>query len=338
MSADLGTVVLAAGEGTRMRSALPKVLHHICGRPLVRLVLDVADALGTALTVLVLGPETVERVADTLGTGYGYTVQEDRLGTGHALLQARPLLQGKTKQVLVLYGDAPLLRPASARALCEEQHRSGALVSLLSFAPPDPTGYGRLIRDAQGHLIDLVEERNATPAQRTIGECNSGIYCFDAAWLWQQIDQIAINPLKGEYYLTDMVAMAVAQHGPGAASAILVADPDEARGVNDRAQLAEAEAVLRNRILRDLMLSGVTITDPAATYVDAGVTVGNDAVLLPGTLLQGRTSVGAGCVIGPHTRLTNATVGTGASISFSVVEHTDIPPATIVGPFTYLHN
>src|SRR5262245_51000705 len=276
----LGIAVVAAGEGTRMRSSLPKVLHPICGRPLLGHVLAVADALEAAVTVVVLAEETVGQVRAQLGERYGYAVQAERLGTGHAVLQARPLLVGRSDDVLVLYGDTPLLRAETARAVVEARRAAGALLSLLSFHANPPTGYGRVLRDAAGHVVELVEERNATPAQRAITEGNSGIMCFDPAWLWDGVGRIQRNPVKGEYYLTDLVAMAVAERGPGAAVAIAAADPREAWGVNDRAQLAQAGAALRERILEDLMRAGVTIVDPAATYVDVGVAVGGETVLL----------------------------------------------------------
>jgi bifunctional UDP-N-acetylglucosamine pyrophosphorylase/glucosamine-1-phosphate N-acetyltransferase len=336
MTSDLAIALLAAGKGTRMRSALPKVLHPLCGRPLLRLALDVADALEPALTAVVVNPEILARVRAAMGPGYSYCVQEELLGTGHALRQAQPLLEGKSQRVLVLYGDVPLLRAESVRALVEAQRASGAPVALLSFHTPNPTGYGRVLRDAAGQLRELVEERDATPEQRAVTECNSGIYCFDAAWLWANIGRIQINPAKGEYYLTDTVALAVAERGRGAAIALPADDPNVALGINDRAQLAEAEAVLRARLLRELMLSGVTVSDPASTYVDVGVRVGADTTLLPGTLLRGETSVGARCIIGPHAQLRNALVGDEAHVAFSLVENATVEAGSRVGPFAYV--
>jgi bifunctional UDP-N-acetylglucosamine pyrophosphorylase/glucosamine-1-phosphate N-acetyltransferase len=332
----LGIAVLAAGEGTRMRSSLPKVLHPICGRPLLGHVLAVVDALEAAATVVVLAEETVGQVRAQFGERYGYTVQAERLGTGHAVLQARSLLVDRSDDVLVLYGDTPLLRAETARAVVEGRRTSGALLSLLSFHAHPPTGYGRVLRDAAGHVVELVEERNATPEQRAITEGNSGIMCFDAAWLWDAVGRIQRNPVKGEYYLTDLVAMAVGERGPGAALAIPAADEREAWGVNDRAQLAHAGAALRERLLAELMRAGVTIIDPAATYVDAGVTVGVETVLLPGTLLQGATRVGRGCTIGPHATICDSTIGDRAQIRHAVVERATVPDGAMVGPFVHL--
>ncbi|HEX5690835.1 MAG TPA: NTP transferase domain-containing protein, partial [Roseiflexaceae bacterium] len=213
----LGIIVLAAGEGTRMKSSLPKVLHRICGRPLLGHALAVADALESVATVVVLAPDTIDQVRAQLGPRYQYAVQSERLGTGHAVLQARHLLQHASDDVLVLFGDTPLLRAETARSVVEARRTSGALLSLLSFHAHPPTGYGRVLRDADGQVVALIEERNATPEQRAISEGNSGIMCFDSAWLWQAIDRVERNPVKGEYYLTDLVAMAVAERGPGAA-------------------------------------------------------------------------------------------------------------------------
>jgi bifunctional UDP-N-acetylglucosamine pyrophosphorylase/glucosamine-1-phosphate N-acetyltransferase len=332
----LGIVVLAAGEGTRMRSSLPKVLHPICGRPLLGHVLAVVDTFEAAATVVVLAQETIDQVRAQFGEGYSYTVQIERLGTGHAVLQARSLLLNNSDDVLVLFGDTPLLRPETARAVVEARRASGALLSLLSFHAHPPTGYGRVLRDADGHVLELVEERNATPEQRAITEGNSGIMSFDAAWLWEAISRIQRNPVKGEYYLTDLVAMAVSEGGRGAALAIPAGDEREAWGVNDRVQLAQAGAALRERLLEQLMRAGVTVVDPAATYVDAGVTVGPETVLLPGTLLQGATRIGGGCTIGPHATIRDSRIGDGAHISHSVVERAAVLDGAVVGPFVHI--
>jgi bifunctional UDP-N-acetylglucosamine pyrophosphorylase / glucosamine-1-phosphate N-acetyltransferase len=338
----LGIVVLAAGEGTRMRSSLPKALHPICGRPLLGHVLAVADALEAAITTVVLAADTIDQVRAGFGAGphqdrpYSYVVQAERRGTGHAVLQACASLLNRSDDVLVLYGDTPLLRAETARAVVAARRDSGALLSLLSFHAHPPAGYGRVLRDTAGQVIELIEERNATPEQRAISEGNSGIMCFDAAWLWEALMRIRPNLVNGEYYLTDLVAMAVAERGPGAAVALPAADPREAWGINDRVQLAQAGAVLRERILEALMRSGVTIADPAATYVDAGVTVGGDTLLLPGTLLQGATHIGAGCVIGPHTTISDSTIGDRACVRHALVERAVVPASALIGPFVHI--
>ncbi len=319
----LGIVVIAAGQGTRMRSALPKVLHPLCGRTLLGHVLAVADALAPVYTVVVLSPDTVEQVRERFGASgrkgrdgdgghdevsaghpYVYAVQAEQLGTGHAVLQARSSLPVPSDDVLVLYGDTPLLRAETARAVVDLRRATGALVGLMSFHADPPAGYGRVLRDAAGQVVELVEERNATPEQYAIGE--------------------------------GLVAMAVAQRGRGAAVARPASDAREAWGVNDRAQLAQAAAVLRERILDQLMGAGVTVTDPATTYVDVDVTVGADTTLLPGTLLRGATRIGPGCKIGPHTTIVDSAIGGGARVRYALVERAAVAEGATIGPFEHV--
>lgn len=332
----LGIVVLAAGEGTRMHSALPKVLHPLCGRPLLGHVLAIADALDPAQTTIVLASSTIDAVREQLGRRYAYAVQEQRLGTGHAVLQARGLLHDRTDDVLVLYGDTPLLRAETARAMVEMRRACGALVGLLSFHAHPPTGYGRVLRDGDGQVLALIEERNATPEQRSISEGNSGVMCFDAGWLWSALERLPCNPVKGEYYLTDLVEMAVGERGLGAAVALAAIDEREAWGINDRVQLAAAEGALRERLLTALMHAGVTVVDPATTYIDVDVVVGHDSVLLPGTALRGATQVADRCVIGPYTTIVDSTIGSGAQVRYTFVEQATIAAGALIGPFEHI--
>lgn len=327
----LAVIVLAAGEGTRMRSALPKVLHKLCGRTMLGHVLTATDALDAALTCLVLAQDTLEQVRSEFGEHnqagrpYLYTIQARRLGTGHAVMQARDQLKDhKLDQVLVLFGDTPLLRSQTVRSVIEQHRAQSALLTMLSFRPHSPTGYGRVLRDQEGQVIGIVEERDASPQQRQIGEVNSGIMCIEADWLWEALDQLQPSPVKGEYYLTDLVELAVADRGPGAVLAVEARDEREAWGINNRVQLAQAEAVLRSWLLEALMLSGVTVVDPQATYVDVGVTVGQDTTLLPGSCLFGRTRVGACCQIGPSTTLYNTIVDDHAIIRHALIENQHI--------------
>jgi bifunctional UDP-N-acetylglucosamine pyrophosphorylase/glucosamine-1-phosphate N-acetyltransferase len=332
----LGIVVIAAGKGTRMRSALPKELHALCGRSLIDHVLAIADTLAPAYTVVVLSPEKLGPVRAQAGDRYIYALQADQLGTGHAVLQARPALPGPSGDVLVLYGDTPLLRPETARAVVDLRRASGALVGIMSMHVPPPSGYGRIVRDAAGQVLAIIEERNATPEQFALTECNSGVMCFDAAWLWQALDRIPRNQVKGEYYLTDLAEMAVAERGLGAAVALPAADAREAWGINDRVQLAQADAVMRERILEHWMRAGVSVIDPGATYVDADVTLGSDSTLLPGTYLRGATSVGSGCEIGPATTIVDSSIGDRARVRYALVERAIVPEAAVIGPFVHL--
>lgn len=332
----LGVVILAAGEGTRMRSALPKVLHPLVGKPLVEHVLDLGTALGATETVLVLAPDTIEQLRDRWGERYGYAVQAERRGTGHALMQAQPLLEGAVDRVLVLYGADPLLRLESAQRLLQTLDESAAVGAIMSFRPARPTGYGRIVRDEQRQVVGIVEERDATPEQRLIGEVNQGVVVYDAAWLWPHLAQLTPSPLKHEYYLTDLVAMAVAERGPGAIVTVELEDADEALGINDRLELAEAQAIMQRRILHELMRGGVTIIDPSHTYVDAGVEVGQDTIVLPGTMLTGRTLIGRDCVIGPNSVIHDSQIGDGCTIKASFMEGALMESGSDIGPLSHV--
>ncbi len=319
-----------------MRSRLPKILHLLAGKPLVEHVLDLAAALGAARTVLVLAPDTLDHLRARWGERYGYAVQRERLGTGHALLQARPLLEGQVERVLVLYGADPLLRPASVQRLLAALDQPGVVGAIATFRPADPSGYGRILRDADGRVCGIVEERDATPEQRQIGEVNQGVAAYRADWLWPHLERLTPSPVKGEYYLTDLVAMAVAERGPGAIAAVELADATEALGINDRLELAQAEAIMRRRILERLMRNGVTVLDPEHTYVETQVEVGPDTILLPGTMLKGTTRIGSECVIGPHTVIENAHIGDRCVIKASFVEEAIIEADSDVGPMAHL--
>jgi bifunctional UDP-N-acetylglucosamine pyrophosphorylase/glucosamine-1-phosphate N-acetyltransferase len=319
-----------------MRSALPKELHTLCGRTLIGHVLAVADALAPVYTVVVLSPEKLDPVRACFADHYDYAVQAEQLGTGHAVLQAHPALPEPSDDVLVLFGDTPLLRPETAQAVVNLRRASRALVGIMSMHVAPPSGYGRVVRDGAGQVAAIVEERNATPEQFALTECNSGVMCFEAGWLWGALQRVPRNPVKGEYYLTDLAAMAVAERGPGAAVALPAADAREAWGINDRVQLAQAEAALRERILDQLMRGGVTVMDPANTYVDAGVVIGGDTTLLPGTLLRGATQVGVGCEIGPATTIVDSSIGDRARVRYALIERARVSADAVIGPFAHV--
>ena len=319
-----------------MRSSLPKILHPIAGKPLVEHVLALADAVGGVEAALVVAPDTRDLLRDRLGDRYHYVVQRERLGTGHALLQTQPVLEGRVDRVLVLYGADPLMRPVSVQRLLEALDAPGVVGAITTFRPPNPTGYGRILRNADDQVIGVVEERDATPEQRLIGEVNQGVVAYDAAWLWPHLHQLTPSPVKGEYYLTDLVALAVAERGPGAIATVELDDPSEALGVNDRIELAEAERIMRQRILHDLMRSGVTVVDPNHTYVDVGVEVGQDTTLLPGTMLKTGTKIGRNCVIGPNSVIEASIIADECVIKASFVEHAVIERGTDVGPLSHI--
>jgi bifunctional UDP-N-acetylglucosamine pyrophosphorylase/glucosamine-1-phosphate N-acetyltransferase len=334
-------VVLAAGEGTRMRSAVPKVLHPIGGRSLLGHAVHAAAALDPAHLVVVLGHgreqvgAAVADFADDVARKVLTAVQDRQLGTGHAVgCGLADLPADLTGPVLVSYGDVPLLEPATLAALLAAQHDDGAAVTVLTTSLDDPTGYGRIERSADGAVTGIVEQSDATAAQREIREVNSGVYVFDAAFLRAGLGRLGTENSQGELYLTDLVAMA---HADGAgATALACADAWQVVGVNDRVQLATVRAELNRRVLERWMRAGVTVVDPATTWVDVQVQLGVDVVLHPGTQLHGVTSVGDGATIGPDTTLTSCEIGAGAAVVRTHGSDSVIGPGASVGPFAYL--
>jgi bifunctional UDP-N-acetylglucosamine pyrophosphorylase / glucosamine-1-phosphate N-acetyltransferase len=334
-SASVAAVILAAGFGTRMKSALPKVLHFVAGRPMVEWCLEAAEAASGRRPVLVVGHGRDEVMA-ALDGRCEYAIQEELLGTAHALQQAAPLLEGNTDLVLVTYGDMPLLRGETLRALKEHfalaREGAGVALALLTVVREDPQGFGRIVRGADGSIAAIVEEVDCTPEQRLIRELNPGIYCFDGAWLWQNLPNVP-RSRKGEYYLTDLVAIAV---GQGRRVVTVDAPAEEVDGINTRVHLAQAEGVMRRRIAEKLMLAGVTILDPATTYIDASVEVGVDSVILPGTSLRGQSQIGRNAVIGPHSLIIDSVLGDRCRAAYSVIEQARIDDDSEIGPFGHL--
>jgi len=326
----LTAVVLAAGEGKRMRSRQPKVLHRLCGRPLIayplRVVRMVADRI-----VLVVGPDG-EEVVRVAGPGVEAVEQRERLGTGHALLMARPACgEGP---ILVVHADMPLLTAESVERLVRHHAATGAAATLLTATVEAPTGYGRVLRQG-GRVARIVEERDATDDQKAIAEINVGVYCFDPRRLWPALERVRPDNEQGEYYLTDVIEQIV--RGGGRVEAVAVADPTEALGVNDRRQLAQVAALARRRILDRLMESGVTIVDPAVTYVEDTVTVGPDTVIHPLVVLEGETEIGAGSVIGPGCHVTASRLGAGVTLrAYCVLTRAVVEDGAELGPFCHL--
>lgn len=329
-SSPIDVVVLAAGQGKRMRSALPKVLHPVAGRPMLSHVLRLCSLLGCPSPVVVVG-HGAEKVRAAVDSSARIVYQPQQLGTGHALLQARPLLEDSKRPVLVLYGDTPLLRQDTLRRLLEA--RGSAPVALLAAEVPDPAGYGRILRDSQGQIRAIVEEAEASPREAAVREVNSGVMVFDGPWLWSALDSLRPHP-NGELYLTDLVARAVSEGRPVATTQ--PTDPAEVLGVNDRLDLARANAVLWARIRADLMRSGVTILDPATTFVDRGVRVGRDVVLHPQTYLRGTTEVGDECELGPGVEIVDTRIGPRCRVRWSVLEGAELAEDVDVGPYAHL--
>jgi bifunctional UDP-N-acetylglucosamine pyrophosphorylase/glucosamine-1-phosphate N-acetyltransferase len=334
MGQGLTVVVLAAGEGKRFRSAVPKPLHRVAGRPLLWHVLAAAAPLKADRTVVVVGHGAEEVTAAAGGFDLGpvdFVVQADQRGTGDALAAALPLLEGDG-DVMALSGDTPLVSTALLEGLLDAHRAARATATLLTATLDDPTGYGRVLRGEDGAVTGTVEERDATPEQRRLREVGTGMYVFRRPAL-DGLAELRPDNDQGEYYLPDLVPLVLAGGGRVATAE---GPEEEVRGVNDRVELAEAGAVLRRRLLERLMLGGVTVTDPATTFVDADVEVGQDTVLGPLTFLEAGTRVGSRCRLGPNVRLVACAVGDDATVSQTVALESTIGPRAVVGPFASL--
>jgi bifunctional UDP-N-acetylglucosamine pyrophosphorylase/glucosamine-1-phosphate N-acetyltransferase len=318
MTTPLAAVVMAAGLGTRMKSTRPKHLHPILGRRLVDWVIGAVQPLAPDPLVVVCSPDNREELEEGLPASARLAIQERPLGTGDAAASARVELAGFAGDLLVLAGDTPLLTSELLEGLVAEHRREAAAVTVLSFEPPDPGSYGRIVRDREGRLAAIVEAADASPDELAIREVNSSIYAFDAAALWESVERLDPHNAQGELYLTDAVRHLVEQ---GRAAAVFRApEPGDVEGVNTRAELANAAAALRDRILRRHMLDGVTVVDPSTTWIEAEVSIEADTVIHPFTVLRGTTTVAAGAEVGPHVVAVDAAIGHDA----------------VVGPFCHL--
>jgi bifunctional UDP-N-acetylglucosamine pyrophosphorylase/glucosamine-1-phosphate N-acetyltransferase len=328
-------VILAAGEGTRMKSRTPKVLHTLAGRSLLGHAIAAASDLAPERLVVVVGHarEKVSAAAVVAAPQADIVVQERQLGTGHAVRMVIESVGAMSGTVIVTYGDMPLLRGQTLGELDHRHRAAGNAVTVLT-ARGDFPGFGRIVRDADGAFLRIVEERDATAAERAIDEFNSGCYAFDGALLADAIKRVTTNNSQHEEYLTDVVEIL---RGDGhAVGTVVAADPAEIRGVNDQVQLAQARRALNDRILRDWMLAGVTVIDPASTWVDVTVTIGQDAEIGAQTQLEGATAIGAGAKVGPGCLLQDTTVGEDAVLLNAVCRQSEIGPRVTIGPFAYL--
>ena len=338
---ELWSVILAAGEGKRMRSGRAKVLHRLAGRPLVAYPVALARALGATGVVVVVGHQG-DAVREALGPLAGhaalhFTEQKEQRGTGHALAMARGSVPEHAAELVLLYADVPLLEQGTVERLLAHHRAKRAAATVLTFTPPDPAGYGRIVRRGgrRGPVVGIVEERDATPAQRRLRECNSGIYGFDPRALWPALDRLAPDNDQAELYLTDVIGLLAKRRRR--VESVHVDDPLEVAGVNDRRQLARLEAIVRERTLARLMTEGVTVLDPGATYVEPGVVIGRDTILYPGVRLEGRTVIGEGSTIGTGCQLTDMTVGDGVTLRpYCVVEGSVVEADVKLGPFARL--
>ncbi len=326
-------IILAAGAGTRMKSKKPKVAHEVLGRPLVRWVVSAAKQAGAERIVAVVG-HCKEQVIPLVQDETEIVVQPDRKGTADAVAVCREALADFDGSLLVLSGDCPLITAATVERLVAEREAANAAVSLLTMKLPDPYGYGRIIRNDEGNVVGIVEQKDATDDQALIKECNAGFYCFDSKWVFEALTHIDNNNAQGEFYLTDVIALAVEQGR--AVAAVTTDNPHECLGVNSRVQLAQATKVMQQRINSVHMANGVTMIDPDQVWVGPDVQIDQDVELLPQTFLMGKTTVGEDSVIGPNTRLTDTIVGRGCRVDETVAIEAQIDDGATSGPRAYL--
>lgn len=327
---NLNAIVLAAGQGTRMKSAYPKVLHTILGRPMLKYVIDSAKQAGAESILVVVGFEG-EQVIQSLGPDYQYIWQREQLGTGHAVLMAEPALSGLTGDLLVLYGDTPLLEPETIKELVLKKRNQKAVAAILTTILNNPTGYGRIMRDSQGNIEGIIEDKDASPEEKEIKEVNTGVYCFEILSLLKALKLLSPRNAQGEYYLTDVFKIFVEQGLP--ITGVLTGEAEQVMGPNDRVQLSATEKSLKLKINTGLMKQGVTICDPYFTYIAPQVRIGRDTTILPGTFILGNTIIGENCTIGPHTRITDSIIDSNTEITYSQVTGAHIGPNNCVGPF-----
>ena len=336
MANKISAIVLAAGMGTRMKSDLVKVMHPVAGPPMIEWPVAAAFAAGVGRCVLVVGHQQ-EKVRAHFGgrSEVGFAEQKEQLGTGHAVRCAMPEVDPGADTVLILCGDTPLLTGESLTGMLQAHREAGACVTVMTAVLSDPFGYGRIVKDAAGRVTAITEEKDATEEERRIREVNAGVYCIGRLFLEEAVSRLNNDNAQGEYYLTDVVRQAAAKGLP--CLSYQVADELEISGVNDRVQLAEAARVLRGRINRDLMLSGVTMIDPQAVYIDRGVRIGRDSVVHPGAVIKGETVIGERCEIGGGTLIRNSTLADGVVVKAgSVLEESQVGPEAAIGPMAHL--
>ena len=326
-------VVLAAGDGVRMRSRLAKVLHRVCGKELIRYPVDLMNQLGIGKVVVVVSPGNGEAVRGLLGDSVEYVIQPAVKGTGDALGRAEDLLKGQADNVMVLTADAPLVRPESVKPLMAAHVDSSRNMTFLTCRTCFAQDFGRVVRDENGQVVEIVEAADNTDTDNEIAEVNGSVYCFRDRWLWDSVESVGAAP-SGEKYITSLVR--IGSSGNSTVQAISTEDPDELMGVNDRLQLAHVEAVLRQRIRERWMLSGVTMPDPSTVYIDAEATIGQDTVILPNTSIIGRSVIGEDCEIGPNSVIRDSKLGRGCRATASVLEESTMEDGANIGPFSHL--
>lgn len=326
-------LILAAGQGTRMKSEMPKVLHHLCGMPMIDHVVQTARNLDPERIYLIVGHKE-KLVRDHVGDSVCYVTQGEQLGTGHAVLQSAPDLAGYKGDVIVLYGDVPLVTVETLRTLLEKHRKSRASATLLTTKVSDPYGFGRIVRNRSRKITKIVEEKDATPAQKRISEINPGIYCFKPSALMRALGKVDSHNEQQEYYLTDVIEILARDEKK--IETITTEDEIEIKQVNTRKQLAEINRVMHNRVAERLMNEGVTIIDPATTFVSATVRIAKDVILYPFTYIEGHTRIGTGTVIGPQSYITDSDIGQNVVIVMSYLSSCVVSDGSRIGPYSHL--
>ncbi len=333
---DIAAIILAAGKGTRMKSDLVKVMHVLGGRPMVDWPVEAARDAGAARIVLVTGHQ-----ADTVREHFAeagditFALQEEQLGTGHAVACAREALHGFSGRILILCGDVPLIRPETLQKMMECHASRQAVVTVLTAHRDNPYGYGRVVKGYGGRILGIVEEKDATEVEREITEINSGIYCVEASFLFDAVASLRSDNAQGEYYLTDIIRIATDRGLP--CFSFPVDEPEEVMGVNDRVQLAAAATIIRKKVNEELMLAGVTIIDPATAYIEKGVAVGRDTVIYPNVHVSGATVIGSGCLLEPSVVIRGCRIGNGVTIKAgSIMTDARIDEEVTIGPMAHL--
>lgn len=335
MSNNRYAIILAAGKGTRMQSKLYKVLHKVCDRTMVELVLDSLSDLEMQEVITVVG-HGAERVKEVLGDRTKFVLQAEQLGTAHAVKVAKDELKDKDGTTIVMYGDTPLIRPETINSMLDHHENTNAKATVLTAIADDPFAYGRIIRDVNGKLVKIVEEKDATEQEKKIKEINSGIYCFDNKLLFEMLEKVKNDNKQGEYYLPDVLGLIREQKE--IIETYLCEDFDETFGVNDRVALAYAENVMRNRINTKHMLAGVTLVDPTNTYIAPNAVIGRDTTIYPNVTIKSNTVIGEDCQIKPNSYLENVKIGNGVKVLSSTISDSKIGDYTSVGPYAHIRN
>ena len=327
-------IVLAAGQGTRMKSKLYKVLHPVCGKPMVEHVVDNIYTLQDVERIVTVVGHGAETVKEQLGNKSEYVLQAEQLGTAHAVLQAESILASQEGTTLVVCGDTPLIRPETMKALYDYHIAQNAKATILTAIAENPTGYGRIIRGEDGNVELIVEQKDANEEQQKVTEINTGTYCFDNKALFEALKLVKNENAQGEYYLPDVIE--ILQKQGEIVAAYSTSNFAETLGVNDRFALSQAEEIMRARINEFHMRNGVTIINPASTHISADAVIGSDTVLKPGTVIEGKTVIGSDCVIGPNSQIVNSTIGNNTTVNNSVITDSTVGNATAIGPFAHL--